>query len=205
METKVTEDSLQAKIANVEQLKFVTNSGQILRWAVITMANGFAVTGDPSCAVDPANDDEELGQKIALQNAVNKVWVLEGYALKEKLFQAKMGEVKSASKDGKVAALRDMNINPVPTNVIPKSEYVDMSFGEAIIAMKKGNKLARAGWNGKNIHIAIQKPYIGDFITHPYIYIDSTQLQTDNPDAVLNRVPWLASQTDMLAVDWRIA
>lgn len=39
-------------------------------------------------------------------------------------------------------------------------------------------------------------------MTHDYIYIDTTGLQTDNPDAPKDRVPWLASQTDMLAEDW---
>lgn len=45
----------------------------------------------------------------------------------------------------------------------------------------------------------------GTYMTYPYIYIDTTGLQTDNPDAPKNRVPWLASQTDMLAEDWEIA
>lgn len=44
-----------------------------------------------------------------------------------------------------------------------------------------------------------------EYMTHPYIYIDTTWLQTDNPDAPKDRVPWLASQTDMLAEDWEIA
>ena len=43
-----------------------------------------------------------------------------------------------------------------------------------------------------------------NYMTHPYIYIDTTGLQTDNPDAPKNRVPWFASQTDMLAEDWCI-
>ena len=135
METKITEDALHSKIAHVEQLKFITNSGQILRWAVLTMVNGFSVTGKPSCAVDPVNDNEELGQKIALQNAVNEVWTLEGYALKERLSHCSMSKP---------------NINPIP--VTP--EYG--SFGGAITAMKKGCRMARKGWNGKNIFIAIQ-------------------------------------------------
>ena len=41
-------------------------------------------------------------------------------------------------------------------------------------------------------------------MTHPFIYIDTTGLQTDNPDAPKNRVPWFASQTDMLSEDWII-
>ena len=41
-------------------------------------------------------------------------------------------------------------------------------------------------------------------MTHDFIYIDTTGLKTDNPDAPKDRVPWLASQTDMLANDWEI-
>lgn len=79
-----------------------------------------------------------------------------------------------------------------------------MSFGLAIDAMRKGFKVARKGWNGKGIHIELQRPDEFSKMTHPYIFIDTTGLQTDNPHAPKNRVPWLASQTDMLAEDWMI-
>ena len=75
-------------------------------------------------------------------------------------------------------------------------------FGWAISQMKKGNKLKRKGWNGNGIFIAIQFPDENSFMTKPYIFIDTTGLQTNNPDAPKCRVPWLASQTDMLAEDW---
>ncbi len=77
-----------------------------------------------------------------------------------------------------------------------------MTFGEAIEAMKEGNKVARKGWNGKGIFIELQRPDEHSKMTHPYIYIDTTGLQTDNPAAPKDRVPWLASQTDMLSEDW---
>ena len=41
-------------------------------------------------------------------------------------------------------------------------------------------------------------------MTHPYIYIDTTGLETNNPNAPKDRVPWLASQTDMLSEDWEV-
>lgn len=41
-------------------------------------------------------------------------------------------------------------------------------------------------------------------MTRPYIYIDSTGLQTDNEAAPKARVPWFASQTDMLCHDWEV-
>lgn len=79
-----------------------------------------------------------------------------------------------------------------------------LTFGMAIIAMKNGHKVARKGWNGKGIHIELQVPDAHSKMTSPYIFIDTTGLQTDNPDAPKSRVPWLASQTDMLAEDWNI-
>lgn len=50
----------------------------------LTLNNGFTVTGESACA-SPANFDAEIGRKIARDNARNKIWMLEGYLLKEKL------------------------------------------------------------------------------------------------------------------------
>ena len=55
----------------------------LLTICVLTLKNGFTVTGESACA-SPENFDAELGHKIARQNAVNKVWPLMGYALKER-------------------------------------------------------------------------------------------------------------------------
>ena len=82
---RVTLDDLKANIADVEIVKTVAKSGQVLRWAVLTMRNGFAVTGRPSVAVSPENDDAEIGESVAIDNATNELWPLMGYALKEKL------------------------------------------------------------------------------------------------------------------------
>jgi len=66
-------------------------------------------------------------------------------------------------------------------------------FGWAIRRMEDGGKVTRAGWNGKNMWLAIMKPGIGSDMTLPYIF-----MCTGTGDSV----PWLASQTDMLATDW---
>ena len=79
-----------------------------------------------------------------------------------------------------------------------------MNFGLAIEELKKGNKVARRGWNGKGIFIELQLPDEYSKMTHPYIFIDTTGLKTNNPDAPKDRIPWLASQTDMLAEDWYV-
>lgn len=79
-----------------------------------------------------------------------------------------------------------------------------MDFGQAIQLLKEGKKVARRGWNGKGIFIELQRPDDQSKMTHPYIYIDTTNLQTNNPEAPKGRVPWLASQTDMLSEDWEL-
>lgn len=86
---RVTPEAIVENIDNIEIVKYISKSGQVLRWAVITMKNGFAVTGKPSASVSPENDDEEIGERIAVANARNEIWPLMGYALKELLYSIK--------------------------------------------------------------------------------------------------------------------
>ena len=58
----------------------------LLTFCVITLKNGFTVTGESACA-SPENFNEEIGRKIAYDNAKNKIWPLEGYLLKEQLYK----------------------------------------------------------------------------------------------------------------------
>ena len=77
-----------------------------------------------------------------------------------------------------------------------------MTFGKAIKVLKDGLRCARKGWNGKGIYIALQIPDERSKMTAPYIYINTTQLKTDNKHAPTVIVPWIPSQTDILADDW---
>lgn len=85
---RLTPDDLASNIVHVEYVKHVSQSRQVLRWAVLTTKNGFAVTGNPSVAVSPENDRAHIGEAVAFENAKNSLWPLMGYALKEQLFQA---------------------------------------------------------------------------------------------------------------------
>ena len=89
---RVTLADLEANIADVEIVKHVSKSGQVLRWAVLTARNGFSVAGKPSCSASSANDNKEIGEKIAIDNARQELWPLMGYALKERPSQG--GEPK---------------------------------------------------------------------------------------------------------------
>lgn len=55
-----------------------------LTFCVLVLRNGFTVTGESACA-SPENFDAEIGRKIARDNAKQKIWMLEGYLLKEQL------------------------------------------------------------------------------------------------------------------------
>lgn len=70
-----------------------------------------------------------------------------------------------------------------------------MVISSAIEEMKIGNKVTRKGWNGKGQYLKMQIPDKNSKMTLPYIYI--TTVQGD-------LVPWLASQTDILAKDWEL-
>jgi hypothetical protein len=94
---RVTPSSIEARIAN--EYYFTAQDGVngaygspreapdalgLLTLCVLVMANGFTVIGKSACA-SPENFDLELGRKIARQDAVNQLWPLEGYLLREKL------------------------------------------------------------------------------------------------------------------------
>ena len=82
---RVTLEALRARIKHTEIVKHITPAGGVLRWAVLTMQNGFSVTGEPSAAVSAENDNAEIGERLAIENATNRVWAFEGYLLKEQL------------------------------------------------------------------------------------------------------------------------
>ena len=71
-----------------------------------------------------------------------------------------------------------------------------MDIGQAVQKLKEGFKVTRTGWNGANQHLSLQMPDVNSKMTLPYIYISTVRGE---------KVPWLASQTDLLAIDWLTA
>ena len=85
-----------------------------------------------------------------------------------------------------------------------------MTFGEALVEIKQGKKVARKGWNGKNMFIFLvpgstfkvnRPPLLG-------IYPEGTEINyhahIDMRTAQGQIVPWVASQSDLLEEDWEI-
>lgn len=68
-----------------------------------------------------------------------------------------------------------------------------MDFGQALIELKDGVRVAREGWNGKGMFVELQVPDENSKMRRPYLFMRPV-------DGDL--VPWVASQSDILADDW---
>lgn len=76
-----------------------------------------------------------------------------------------------------------------------QNECGSAGFGVALNWLKRDLRVCRLGWNGKGMWLELQRPDTHSKMTLPYIYMKTV----DN-----KYVPWLASQTDVLAEDWMI-
>lgn len=68
-------------------------------------------------------------------------------------------------------------------------------IGQAVKEMRDGRRVARAGWNGKDMYLELQIPDANSKMTLPYVYMRTAQGDL---------VPWLCSQSDLLASDWSV-
>lgn len=75
-------------------------------------------------------------------------------------------------------------------------EFIRQDIGWAVKQMWSGLRVFRQGWNGRGQTLGIQFPDRSSKNTLPYVYIITVQNQ---------RIPWLCSQTDLLATDWEVA
>lgn len=88
-----------------------------------------------------------------------------------------------------------------------------MDFGQALTALKSGSRVTRAGWNGKGMFVVHQKGYPDGIginrntaeatgIPEGTVCVFRAYLMMRTVDAEF--VPWVASQTDLLAEDWQV-
>ncbi len=81
---RLTPEMIEGKIANES---YVENDSNTLTVCVLTLENGFTVTGTSACA-DPKNYNQAIGRKVARDNAVREIWPLEGYLLRQRLYES---------------------------------------------------------------------------------------------------------------------
>ena len=89
---RLTPDLIDSKISSFD---FHVFPHSCLTVCCMTLENGFTVTGESACA-SPENFNEEIGQKIAKENARNKIWMLEGYLLKDNLHMKSIADIDKA-------------------------------------------------------------------------------------------------------------
>lgn len=112
------------------------------------------------------------------------------YEKKEKLLQkAKL----YIPKEKKVEQKMTKEEHDALTGTCQTAPRTDFSW--MLRNLKEGSRASRTGWNGRDMWIELQKPDTNSKMTRPYIY-----MKTVNDEFV----PWVASQTDILADDWNL-
>ena len=181
------------------------------------LKNGFEIVESSSC-VSAENYDEKLGEEICMERIRNKIWELLGF-----LLQTAVGGVNGEAAAENCCCDEDCErsccdeepaadepaVPKLPTTVFERAnrETDGMSFGLAIEAAKKGMKIARVGWNGKNQYVELAERISYENAAHEVINaqheaIGNKALAFVGTSGV--QLGWLASQADMLADDWMI-
>lgn len=150
----VTEDSINAKIKNVSYHVF---EGTTLTHCTITLKNGYTVTGESAC-VRPENFNKAVGEEWAFKDAFKHLWKLEGYLLKQRLFEGSDLDAGLASsnikRDNSLAlaqmiveydALMNSGIDPEHTSVeelaAHQDKYVAMiDLAKEIVAINQSTE-----------------------------------------------------------------
>jgi hypothetical protein len=131
-------------------------------------------------------------------------------------WQLEDGNIKMHCKDGKVIDLKESeDILFTLGNILsddwvfaevsylsPENLIQTLTFGEALRKLKNGYKVARKGWNGKGMWLVLVK-------AEDYALSESFGTRELLPFIAMKTadnklVPWLASQTDILAEDWMV-
>lgn len=68
-----------------------------------------------------------------------------------------------------------------------------LDFGQALARLRAGGMVSRGGWNGRGQYVQLQAPGLMSKMSRPYLFIHTVRGDL---------VPWVASQTDLLATDW---
>lgn len=89
-------------------------------------------------------------------------------------------------------------------NLDEKGNMHNSHFSMALMYLKSGGRVARDGWNGKNMWLILVNPgnYTIDVAPHPSLLGIILLPWIGMKTADGKFVPWLASQTDILAEDW---
>lgn len=142
---------------------------------------------------------------------VKKPVVIEAYQTdKEMIIHTLEGDMKANVGDYIITGVNGEQY-PCKPNIFAKTydsvENNNLNFGDAIAAIKAGNRCARKGWNGKKqyIELAVNISYVNshnEVINANHLAIGNCAIAFVGTSGI--QLGWLASQADMLAEDWYI-
>lgn len=148
--------------------------------------------------MDPRNDvanESEVGamrrRQASIQNIVNMTSRLPDYRVREvelAITSAVGPQPTNEKMVGSMLAGTDLGNGAT-------SAQESTGIGWAVKQMHNGAAVTRRGWNGKGMFLRLQYPDVHSKMTQPYVYMVTADQQ---------RVPWLCSQSDLLAFDWQI-
>ena len=214
-ERKLTKELLEGEVKE----KHFTRIGDRITHCRIVTHSGFEFTGE-SAVVDAKNFDDKLGEQYAYKQALDGMWMPYGFWLHKALADHD-NRLQPPSDDNKIEALAEQSksedllaVSAVNPTVDSQEQHQEptMDFGYAVKMMKDGKRVSRIGWNGKGmfLYYVPENKYpasrnkhgtmIGVFENDMVPYGAYIAMKT----AQNNVVPWLASQTDVLAEDWVI-
>lgn len=157
------------------------------------LRNGFEIVESSAC-VSAENYDEKLGREICMKKIEDKVWFLLGF-----LLQTAVNGVSGC--EGLEKTQKDYS------ETCEQKRVANLTFGQAISAAKRGCRIAREGWNGKNQFVELAKNIVyeapdGRLVSTCHEAIGKQAFAFHGTSGV--QMGWLASQADMLAEDWKI-
>lgn len=201
---KVTAAGISGRIRSVSYANLAASPTVTI--CSIVLDNGYSVRGEAAC-VDPRNFEHKIGQELAYKDAFGKLWPLFGFLLAEQMFRNPLATVEPEALHTTEA--RDTSLGASSENVTnigaakqqrpgrdKATVLLSGNFGDAIMQLRAGNRVARNGWNGKRMWLQLrdkEKQSVQEAPRLPYIEMFTAQGSL---------IPWLASQTDMLADDW---
>lgn len=173
---KLTLDYIKSLIVNAEYQRF----GETLTVCVLTLQNGFTVTGESAC-INKADFDAEIGRKVAFDNAADKIWQLEGYLTLQQVYEAGISD-RLLSKETKN---NPENIPPSPIItgifITPEGHYLamDKDYGDGFFIPLR---------NGRFVYAKkAEQPLLGNQIIYTADITETAECELPNQATILDK------------------
>lgn len=121
--------TMEEVLGSIAQTNYYVHAEGTLTICVLTLQNGFTVIGESACA-DIANYKQDIGERIAYDNAVKQIWKFLGYMLRDKLhnapkdFNERLTREHSELQDKLTKLIDFIDNNPIYTGLTEKMQHL---------------------------------------------------------------------------------